>query len=154
MVFRKNHWYTKWQVDKMTGGPNASFAKLSVDKFTVWQKLIDKMTGRLWYAWPNDHFINLPVQILTSWWKWQFDKMTGWQNGRLTKWQVDKMTGWQNDRLKKWQVDKMTGWQNDLAPNLPIFCHNFQIKDQESKCLAESLANPKEQFLSQLDFSF
>jgi hypothetical protein len=64
--------------------------------------------------------------------KWQFDKMTIWQNGKLkkalwqngnltkwqvekgtlTKWRVDRMTSSFNDNLTKMQFDKMAIWQN------------------------------------------
>jgi hypothetical protein len=39
--------------------------------------------------------------------KWQVDKMTSWQNDKLTKWQVDNMTIWPNNKFMKWQVYEM-----------------------------------------------
>ena len=64
------------------------------------------------------------VDIMTD---GQVDKMTGWQNDRLTKltyWQswhidiVDRLTKWQVDTLINWQVNTLTCWQVECWTNL------------------------------------
>ncbi len=113
----KNYWMVKWHADKMSFWWNVILVKCHGDEMSFWWNgMLIKCHFDEMAWWWNVILMKWHPDEMACWWKWNFDEMTCRLNDRLMtyRWNehllrlsLDKMTNYQNDKLTKWPVDEM-----------------------------------------------
>ncbi len=80
---------------------------------------------------------------MTSWQKWDVEKMTSWQ-----EYHVDKMTSWGIDKLMEWQVHEMSSSWNDTLVEWEVY--NWKL----AKCQVDEMSQHFGVVLTSRDSSF
>jgi hypothetical protein len=84
--------------------------------------------------------------------KCRVDKMSSWQNVKLTKCRVDKMSSWQNVKLTKCWVDKMLSRWNVTVPNVFICLARDQIQNRKRTAKSDSFHRARKWYLALIIF--